>query len=359
MSPASRPPLSLLLVDPDAERASWMLRRVEQSVTADVRHVRSVGLARHKHAERPADLAVVVWDPSLDEQEVRALRNLPVLVVVLPSLAADAAQVVGDLPMTVVVPGEPTTLLDRRIREVLGRWQDEARLRESFEERLRVMAHELRSPVAAASQFAQLLIERAGELDGDRRRQALDAIVRNTGRAARLVDRILDDPRASVVRRLPLCPLLDELVTDLGDDARHVEVVCDTDVEVPANRDHLVEVVTNLLDNAFKYGRPPVVIAAGVEDGTVRLTVTDHGDGVPAAFRTRLFDLYTRASEHVDSPGSGIGLAEARRLARAMGGDVEYEDPGAGTRFVVTLPVLELSEDRRTGPRDAGGVTRR
>ena len=117
--------------------------------------------------------------------------------------------------------------------------------------------------------------------------------------------------------------------------------------EVLADRDQLVQVLTNLVQNGLEAARgigdPPVMprveVLVGPEDThTVRITVRDNGPGVSAAMRERLFEPYASSKPG----GTGLGLAIAQRIAFEHGGEIRYVDPPGGeggARFDVLLPV--------------------
>jgi signal transduction histidine kinase len=109
---------------------------------------------------------------------------------------------------------------------------------------------------------------------------------------------------------------------------------------VRADPAYLDEIVVNLVENADKYGAPPITVSAHQAGDVVELTVSDHGPGVPEDFVPRLFERYTRADDTPDHPrGSGLGLYLVDKLARACGGSVRYEpNHPHGARFIVTLP---------------------
>jgi signal transduction histidine kinase len=97
----------------------------------------------------------------------------------------------------------------------------------------------------------------------------------------------------------------------------------------------LRRIVRNLIDNALRHGAPPVRVALRREREVAVLDVVDSGTGIPAAERERVFTPFHRLSE--DSPGTGLGLALVRQIARLHGGDaVVVENPPSC--FRVTLP---------------------
>jgi signal transduction histidine kinase len=99
----------------------------------------------------------------------------------------------------------------------------------------------------------------------------------------------------------------------------------------------------NLTDNAMRYAKSGVEVAARREDSEAVLTVSDDGPGIPAADRERAFDRFVRLDDarSRDEPGTGgagLGLAIVRAIARTHGGSAHLEDATPGLRAVVRLP---------------------
>jgi signal transduction histidine kinase len=90
----------------------------------------------------------------------------------------------------------------------------------------------------------------------------------------------------------------------------------------------LRRLVRNLLENATRHGKPPVLARVSATADMVRLDVTDHGAGVAAADRERVFEPFFQARR--DSPGVGLGLALVRRIARLHGGEARVVDAPDG-----------------------------
>lgn len=109
---------------------------------------------------------------------------------------------------------------------------------------------------------------------------------------------------------------------------------------------YTVRILANLLENAHKYSplHEPVEIAAQQSGDVVEITVSDRGAGVAASERDRIFEpFYRPPGSPPDASGAGLGLAIARRLARAQGGDLRFTPRrGGGSTFTVVLPVAEL-----------------
>ncbi len=109
----------------------------------------------------------------------------------------------------------------------------------------------------------------------------------------------------------------------------------------------IAEVFANLISNAVKYGPPAGTVAVEVHDAgdRWRVSVADRGEGVPDAYKERVFDRFERlAKEGVK--GTGLGLAIAKRIIDLHGGQIAVRDnPGGGAMFEVMLP--------KAGPREA------
>ena len=116
---------------------------------------------------------------------------------------------------------------------------------------------------------------------------------------------------------------------------------------VLADAEGIDHVVSNLLDNAIKYGGPKICIETKSMNGNAELRVVDDGPGIPKNHRSRLFKAYERGGEHGPScsPGSGLGLAIVADVVRAHGGHVFIEDrPQAGMCMLVSLPKEGVGE---------------
>jgi two-component system OmpR family sensor kinase len=210
-------------------------------------------------------------------------------------------------------------------------------------------AHELRTPLAGVQAVAEAAI--APGLPAEERERLHLLLLRESHRAGRLVDDMLVLARIDAgieLRREPV-DLLElaraeaERVGLLAPD-RVVEVSGEA-VTVPGDMARLGQVLGNLLDNARRHagagGR--IAVAVSADGGTATVLVTDSGPGVPPADRERIFDRLVRLDEarSSDDGGAGLGLAIARGIARAHGGDLRCVDPqdGTGAAFALTLPL--------------------
>jgi signal transduction histidine kinase len=208
-------------------------------------------------------------------------------------------------------------------------------------------AHELRNPVASIYGLAETMYARGAELSEEQRVELRKAVRDQAARLTVLVEQLLDLSRldAEAVElepaRFAVRSRVEELVGVVaGRHAGDVEIDVAAELEAVADPGAFDRVLSNLLANALKYGRPPLRIAAAAGDDDIRIAVEDAGPGVAPEFVPRLFDRFARSAEapsHV--VGTGLGLAIARSYARASGGDLVYvpREP-RGARFELVLP---------------------
>ncbi|MCC5949716.1 MAG: MASE1 domain-containing protein [Nitriliruptoraceae bacterium] len=214
---------------------------------------------------------------------------------------------------------------------------------------LAAVSHELRTPLTPIVGFSELTLRRDGGLS-PQAREAFEVISRNGQHLTTLIDNLLQATRLDRGQVQPdpdqvdVVRLLDELCRSRAEHA--IEVVGgDAALLVRFDREHLVQIVANLLDNAVNHGEPPVMVRLRAADGEARIEVTDQGPGVPSWFVPRLFDVFAQATDgdRRASTGLGLGLPIAQDLARLNGGDLRYEPDERGrSRFVVIAPTDQV-----------------
>jgi two-component system sensor histidine kinase KdpD len=215
---------------------------------------------------------------------------------------------------------------------------------------LRAVTHNLRTPLASIKASVSGLRQPNVAFAEEDRAELLAEIEEETDRLDRLVTNLLDASRLEAGRvRLSTHPQdLAELIAAVFDRlqprlaGRTVAVEVPDDLPpVPCDYAQIDQVVTNLVENAILHTPPgvPVRARASSANGAVRIEVIDSGPGVPANERERLFRPFERGLTR--APGTGLGLTIARGFVEAHGGRlwVEDDEPGAGARFVFTLPL--------------------
>ena len=204
---------------------------------------------------------------------------------------------------------------------------------------LAVTAHELRSPVGVIASTAVMMARHHEELTVEERTELAEGLQRNAGQLRRLLEDLMTASRAQT-RTLDLRPVglvVDEQLAGLVAALRSSDPGADVGLEAPpglvarADPGRFDQMVDNLLRNALRHGRPPVTVGARAEGDEVVVTVSDAGPGVPGEVLPRLFERFSTSTG-----GTGLGLYIVRELARAQGGDIEYD---ADTKtFEIRLP---------------------
>jgi signal transduction histidine kinase len=215
-----------------------------------------------------------------------------------------------------------------------------------------LVSHELRSPMAAVIGAARTLQDRWRTLQPDQREAFLALIGDETNRLAVLIGDVLDTSRIEAgtfsytFGELDLTRLIKDAVAtaSVGQDAVRVRATVTASLpRIRGDRERLRQVLANLIDNAVKYSPEgdEVHVTAQPDDGVVRISVTDHGPGIPRDQQRLIFEKFGRAEVSGGSkPGTGLGLFIARSIAEAHGGSLNvYSQPHAGATFTLTLPV--------------------
>jgi signal transduction histidine kinase len=232
---------------------------------------------------------------------------------------------------------------------ILGAMVGDARRQRAKDAFFALTVHELRTPLSAASGFAQTILDHFDRLGPDITRDLLVRIGHNHRRLTRLVDDLVDLLRLEGHQlRVHLCPvdvepLLDELIrnTDVG--TRVVDLrVADGLPHVMADARRLEQVIANLLANAAKFSPPGtrIDIRAAARSGTVDIEIVDQGEGIPPEHHRQIFEAYFQAPGAGGGrpKGLGIGLFLVGRLCELMGASVQVESaPGQGATFTVRL----------------------
>jgi signal transduction histidine kinase len=257
-----------------------------------------------------------------------------------------------------LVAAQAAIALDTRqaLEQERARAESLAELERARREFMQIASHELRTPLTVIRGYASLLEEGSLGPMPPTAQRALRTLMDKSSEMRVQVERMLLLARLEDGAAPPqLAPLdLRNLVRDAVDRVRpQVDLkqgtleldLAPAPLTVLGDPERLATAVDNLLQNAVKFseGPPRIEVSGNRENGQVRLVVRDHGIGIPAADRPRLFEKFYRVSntELHNVAGTGIGLYLVRQVIEGHGGKVEVDSqPGEGSAFEIQLPAV-------------------
>jgi PAS domain S-box-containing protein len=248
---------------------------------------------------------------------------------------------------------------------VIADMSDRQRMEDLKHDFVSTASHELRTPLTSIAGSLALLLREPGEPLTPMASRLLKIAHDNSQRLVRLLNDVLDIEKIESGRisltpqRIALTPFLEQVseanlpyagscgVTIIVDAANGPQ-------EIDTDADRLAQIVTNLLSNAIRFSPKggEIVVSTEWREGLARISVRDHGPGVPPDFKPRVFEKFAQA-DAVFGPktGSGLGLNIVQQLAIRLGGRASFDDaPGGGAIFHVDLP---LRDRRHAGMENA------
>jgi len=237
---------------------------------------------------------------------------------------------------------------------------------------INIASHELRTPTQAILSYSELL-----QKHPERKEEMIQAMSRNAERLRKLTDDILDVTRIeSETLMLKIEPLnIGDLISDIIEDYRnqieknndnvelHYYFEPKTKIIVEADRARLIQVISNLLDNALKFTKSKVENSSGsihvtaekkdTENGNkkqeVIVSIKDTGTGIDPEIMPRLFTKFATKSEI----GTGLGLFISKSIIEVHGGKIwaENNTDGNGATFTFSLPLSEQQQEQEQEPR--------
>ena len=254
---------------------------------------------------------------------------------------------------------ERTAQLQATNEELRKEIAERKRLEQLKDEFIRVASHELRTPLSVVTGYAQLTLRAASERGDESLIRKLGIINEKGQQLTRLVGQMLDISRTEheVLPIEPepfdLCTLIEDVVANMKSAASSFDFNVDLPEEaviINADRKRIIQVVTNLVENAIKYvdksseDRHKVDVALRLEGDEVVVGVRDYGVGIPADQLEQVFGRFFRgrniASARYPYPGLGIGLFVAKDIVVRHGGRMGVESAeGSGSTFSFALPL--------------------
>lgn len=238
------------------------------------------------------------------------------------------------------------TDLERRVNVRTGELQASNRELEAFSYSV---SHDLRAPLRHIDGFADLLRRHAVSALDEKGRRYLDTISASAKSMGVLIDDLLSFSRMGRAEMqhgtVDLAAIVAEVRKNLGPETEGREIVWEVGAlpAVQGDSAMLRAAITNLLSNAVKYtrGRAParIRVDAREDDGEMVMSVADNGAGFDMAYQHKLFGVFQRLHSAEDFEGTGIGLANVRRIVERHGGRAWAEGkPGEGATFHLALP---------------------
>jgi len=292
--------------------------------------------------------------PLMPEQEFRALIA-PLLQQEVPSLnfetlhrRKDGSDFFVEIFLQFVTTDNDTDkgLFVAIVRDITERKKIE-RLKNEF---VSTVSHELRTPLTSIRGALGLIVGGiAGEIPAQAKKLA-EIACNNSERLVRLINDILDIDKIESgkmvfdVHPVEIMPLVEEALQANQAYAEQYQVRFILDSRVPpdtktlADHDRLTQAMANLLSNAAKFSpaNDAVIISVGLQQNMIRISITDHGAGIPIEFHDRIFQKFAQAdaSDTRQKGGTGLGLSITKAIIEKHGGSIGYETcAGRGTTF--------------------------
>jgi signal transduction histidine kinase len=241
---------------------------------------------------------------------------------------------------------EHTVLVDR-IADLEARRRLDS-LQDDF---IAMISHELLTPLGFIKGYATTLLREDIQWDDTSRHEFLQIIDEESDRLRELIDNLMDSSRLQAgTLRMNMQPLrLDMLLKDMATRARSRDETLKIDVAIKqpgliiqSDPARLAQVFDNLLTNATKYAPgSPIEIVLDRPEALARISVIDHGPGIPPEHMPNLFKRFFRVpGQNTSIRGTGLGLYICRQIVQAHGGEITVSSqPGKGTTFYIHLPV--------------------
>ena len=248
-----------------------------------------------------------------------------------------------------------TSLLNSAIHKMSEQVKEAQRMRQTF---VAMISHDLRTPLAAVLGYLELLTLGALGQTSDNINSGADTARRNVERLIRLVSDLLDLEKMEA-GKMKMTPriiymenIIEKSIATIGElaDIKEIKLKYNqTDAEVFADQDRVIQVIVNLVSNAIKFSpRGETIEINTIEKNEfVETQIIDHGRGVPPEYQEAIFEKYTqiKTEDGTRKGGTGLGLPICKLIIQQLGGSIGVQsEPGQGSTFWFRLPRITVEE---------------
>jgi len=269
----------------------------------------------------------------------RALTPIDQITSTARKISAEDLSARLDVPAT----NDEVGRLSQTLNDMLSRLDDSFQRERQF---TNDASHELRTPLTAMQAILGMIREK--RRSPEEYEQALDDLSEEADRLRTLVESLLrlardDRSQNNTFEQVNLSTLLEDVSDSMRPlvEAKKLSLHCETidNLFVLGDSDELIRLFVNLLDNAIKYTqRGDVRITAKRAEKNIEIQVTDTGIGISPEHLPHIFDRFYRVDKSRTQSGAGLGLAIAKDIVNAHGGQIEVGSTNRGSTFTVTLP---------------------
>ena len=300
--------------------------------------------------------AIKVFEENLAEP----LNNITMVMYVDESvqrIGDDEDQFVSNGQLLFLIGGIMFLLLGGALISIYRLTQSQLDLAQKRQDFISAVSHELKTPLTTIKMRAEILQSSYTKMDDAKRMRSFDQIASESDRLTRLIQNVLDLSKldgnrwvANIKKDRPKA-VLDDFVTmytkNIEDHGFSLTVSCDTDidkVQLMMDRDAVMQILTNLVDNSLKFSRNAdykmIIIELKTEGDHVYLAVRDYGPGIPPSEMKKVFQEFYRVENEMTrtTKGTGIGLSMVKKLCALSNMRIEIENANPGLRTKIHFP---------------------
>ena len=294
------------------------------------------------------------------EDLAEPLNNISMAIYVdnsVQKVGSDKGQIISNGELLFLIGGIMFLLLGGGLISIYRLTQSQLDLAQKRQDFISAVSHELKTPLTTIKMRAEILQSSYNKMDDAKRMRSFDQIASESDRLTRLIQNVLDLSKldgnrwvANIRKDRPKA-VLDDFVTmytkNIEDHGFSLTVSCDTDidkVQLMMDRDAVMQILTNLVDNSLKFSRNAdykmIIIEMKTEGDHVYLAVRDYGPGIPASEMKKVFQEFYRVENEMTrtTKGTGIGLSMVKKLCALSNMKIEIENANPGLRTKIHFP---------------------